>query len=61
MTHPGEELVLVLEGSMVFEADGEEHLLEEGDSIHFRTSLPHAWRNPGDEPARLIWLAIRSS
>jgi transcriptional regulator with XRE-family HTH domain len=61
MMHPGEELVIVLDGTMVFEVDGEEHLLEEGDSIHFRTSVPHAWRNPGEEPARLIWLAIRSS
>jgi len=61
MTHPGEELALVLEGSLVFEVDGEEHLLAEGDSVHFRTSVPHAWRNPADEPARLVWLVIRST
>src|SRR3954449_8884338 len=61
MTHPGEELALVLEGSLVFEVDGEEHLLAEGDSVHFRTSVPHAWRNPADEPARLVWVVIRST
>ena len=61
MVHPGEELVLVLEGVMAFEVDGEEHLLDPGDSIHFRTTAPHAWRNAGDDPARLIWLTIRST
>jgi transcriptional regulator with XRE-family HTH domain len=61
MVHPGEELAIVLEGTVAFTVDGEEHVLEEGDSIHFRTSVPHAWRNPGAESARLIWLTIRSS
>jgi transcriptional regulator with XRE-family HTH domain len=61
MMHPGEELVLVLHGSMTFEIDGEDHVLEAGDSIHFRTTVAHAWSNPGDRPARLIWLTIRST
>jgi transcriptional regulator with XRE-family HTH domain len=61
MTHPGEELVLVLEGRMRFVIDGEAHDLEEGDSIHFRTVRPHAWANPAEQPARALWLAIRGS
>ena len=61
MVHPGEELVLVCEGRLAFEIEGELHELGAGDSIHFRTTCPHAWRNPGTEPARAIWLAIRSS
>lgn len=61
MMHPGEELVLVLRGSMAFEVDGEEHVLREGDSIHFRTSAPHAWRNAGGGVARVVWLTIRST
>jgi transcriptional regulator with XRE-family HTH domain len=61
MVHPGEELVILLEGSMTFTVDGDSHELEAGDSIHFRTTRPHAWRNPGDAPARAIWLAIRST
>jgi quercetin dioxygenase-like cupin family protein len=35
--------------------------LAEGDSLHFRTTLPHSWANPSDKPARAVWLAIRSS
>lgn len=61
MTHPGEELVLLLEGVMTFVIDDEVYELGEGDSIHFRTSCRHSWANPGDEPARAVWLAIRGS
>ena len=60
MNHPGEELVIVLEGTMVFTVDGERHALEAGDSIHFRTLLPHSW-HPAEQPARAIWLVVRSS
>ena len=61
MVHPGEELVLMLEGEMHFVVGGEGYELGEGDSLHFRTTLPHSWRNPSDRPARALWLAIRSS
>ncbi len=61
MNHPGEELVLLLEGTMTFRVGGEVHELAEGDSLHFRTTLAHSWSNPSDSPARAIWLAIRSS
>jgi transcriptional regulator with XRE-family HTH domain len=61
MSHPGEELVLVLDGRMTFTIDGESYALEAGDSIHFRTVRPHSWANPVDRPARAIWLAIRGS
>jgi transcriptional regulator with XRE-family HTH domain len=61
MNHPGEELVIVQEGSMTFTVDGQSYDLAEGDSIHFRTKLPHSWCNPTDEPARATWLVVRSS
>lgn len=58
-SHPGEELVYVLEGTLVFEFDDEVFAVEAGDSIHFRGDLAHRWSNPGDEPARAVWLALR--
>lgn len=61
MEHPGEELVYVLAGSMLFEVGGEEYVLRRGDTLHFRTDRPHRWRNPSATPARLIWMALRSS
>jgi transcriptional regulator with XRE-family HTH domain len=61
MSHPGEELVLLLEGRMTFTIDGDAYELDAGDAIHFRTVRPHSWANPDDLPARAIWLAIRGS
>ena len=61
MSHPGEELVLVLDGEMAFTIEEERYELGEGDSIHFRTVRPHSWENPSSRPARAIWLAIRGS
>ena len=60
MEHPGEELVYLLDGSMVFEVLGEEFAMRRGDALHFRTDRPHRWRNSGTKPARAIWLALRS-
>ena len=61
MSHPGEELVLVIEGQMRFVIDDEPFDLDAGDSIHFRTVREHSWANPTDEPVRAIWLTIRGS
>ncbi len=61
MSHPGEELVVLLEGEMTFTIDGETHALAAGDSIHFRTTRAHSWANPSDRPAHAIWLVVRAS
>jgi len=61
MSHPGEELVIVLSGRMHFTIDGREYAVGAGDSIHFRTLLSHSWSNPSAEPARAVWLVVRSS
>ena len=50
MIHPGEELVLLLEGDDAFTIDAVAYDLDAGDSIHFRTAYPHSWANPSDEP-----------
>ncbi len=60
MEHPGEELVYVLQGTLRFDIDGEEHVLRRGDALHFRTDRPHRWWNPYSRPARAIWMALRS-
>ncbi len=59
MEHPGEELVLVLEGTLEFEVDGRQYRLEKGDAVHFRTDRPHRWRNPGRRQAQAVWMALR--
>jgi len=56
MSHPGEELVHVLEGAVVFDLDGEEYRLGRGDSLHFKCDIPHRWTNPGKDKAVLLWV-----
>jgi transcriptional regulator with XRE-family HTH domain len=60
MEHPGEELVHVFQGTLVFDVDDTEYKLGRGDTIHFRTDRPHRWRNPGSRPAQAVWVAMRS-
>ena len=49
----------VVSGRLEFTISGRLHLLEPGDSLHFRTYQPHSWRNPGDTLATAIWMALR--
>ena len=39
--HDGEEMVLVLEGTMQFFHGGEEYILEPGDCVYYDSSVPH--------------------
>jgi len=45
MVHTGEEFAFVLEGHLQFTIDGDVFDLRDGDSIVFKASLPHRWRN----------------
>lgn len=53
--HEGEECGVVLRGRMAYTINGSEYLLEEGDSIYFKSGLPHRWRNAGAEELVAIW------
>ncbi|HYG59579.1 MAG TPA: cupin domain-containing protein [Symbiobacteriaceae bacterium] len=48
IAHPGEECFVVLEGELEITVADDVYRLQEGDSIQFRSSIPHAIRNPGD-------------
>lgn len=55
VAHEGEELLFVLEGEITQRLDGEDMVMREGDSLHFRGNRPHSWSNHTDQPARLLW------
>ncbi|WP_246248856.1 helix-turn-helix domain-containing protein [Chelativorans alearense] len=55
VSHEGEEIIYILEGSITQVLDGKEMVMGVGDSLHFRGNVPHAWANPGKEPARMLW------
>ena len=54
-THNGEEAGFVVRGKLELWVDGKSFVLEAGDSFGFSSSLPHRYRNPGDEEAEVIW------
>lgn len=52
--HTGEDCVHILRGRMEVHVGDESHLLEAGDTITFDASVPHWWRNAGDEEGEMI-------
>jgi transcriptional regulator with XRE-family HTH domain len=49
-----EEAGYVVSGQFDLQVDGVWHRLSEGDSFRFKAK-PFCWRNPGSEPAVVIW------
>lgn len=56
LRHRGEEVGYVLEGRIELVVDGVAVLVEAGGSFFFQSSLPHSYRNTGDEIARIVWV-----
>lgn len=55
-THDGEECFVLIKGRLRVWVGEEEHVLREGDSLYFKSSLPHRWVNDGKTEARAIWV-----
>jgi transcriptional regulator with XRE-family HTH domain len=56
IVHSGEEVGYVLEGEIELTVDRRRYRARAGDSFHFRSELPHGYRNVGAKPARVIWI-----
>jgi transcriptional regulator with XRE-family HTH domain len=56
MTHPGDEFVHVIAGSVSYDIDGSIVDLQEGDCLHFKCRVPHRWTNTFCEPSTLLWV-----
>ena len=54
----GEDLVLVLDGTLEFDVAGERYTLRKGDALHYPTDRPHRFTNPGRRPARAVWISV---
>lgn len=55
MYHPGDELIFIIQGKLKVTIAGEVYNLGEGDSLSFKSHLPHRWENVGDDEAKIIW------
>ncbi|MCL3859834.1 helix-turn-helix domain-containing protein [Actinotalea sp. K2] len=56
-----QEICLVIRGSLQFTVDGETSTLAAGDSIEYRTSVPHRLINLGDDTAEAVWVVTPPS
>ncbi|MDQ3208748.1 MAG: cupin domain-containing protein [Gemmatimonadota bacterium] len=54
-----EEFALVLEGTVVLTLDDSEQVLACGDAVTIRAGALRRWRNPGDQPVRILMVAAR--
>jgi transcriptional regulator with XRE-family HTH domain len=50
--YDGEELVVCEDGALTVRLADDEYDLSTGDSLHFKASLPHSWRNDTSRLAR---------
>ncbi|WP_406635021.1 helix-turn-helix domain-containing protein [Amycolatopsis sp. WGS_07] len=57
--HDGEEFCYVLSGELAFLLPDETVVLAAGDSIHFKSTTPHAVHNQGDVVAEVLWTVDR--
>lgn len=53
-----QELLHVLEGSLLVEIEGNGHLLSQGASAHARTDCPHAYCCDGTVPVRFVMTVL---
>ena len=56
IAHDGEEVGYVIEGTIELDVDGRVYRLSAGDAFVFKSTLPHAYRNPSDHAASIFWV-----
>jgi len=54
ISHQGEEVGYVIEGTLEITVGTTKYVANAGDSVHFRSEFPHGYHNPGPKPARVI-------
>ena len=55
-SHPGEEFVFVLEGQLEIDINEKNYILDEGDSLYFKSTQKHKFVNPTDKMTRVLWV-----
>ncbi|VDC24966.1 HTH-type transcriptional regulator PuuR [Pseudogemmobacter humi] len=55
LSHYGYEYGFLLEGSLIVEVDGANHVLKAGDLVSYSSQRPHRIWNPGPGTARTLW------
>ncbi|MCT4583944.1 MAG: XRE family transcriptional regulator [Peptostreptococcaceae bacterium] len=56
--HEGEEFIYILEGRLTLLLDLEEHILNPGDSAHYKSKQPHNWANYTNKTVKFIAISV---
>ena len=54
--HNGEEFIYVLAGRIQMILSDTIYIMRTGDSMSFRSTQPHAWKNCGKQTAKVLWV-----
>jgi transcriptional regulator with XRE-family HTH domain len=54
------ELLLILDGALELQLGQDTHTLQQGDAILLTAQPVTGWRNPAEEPARVLWLLLEA-
>ena len=55
LDHQGEEVAFVIEGKIRISLEGEEYILETGDSVKIPSYMKHRWINEYSEKAAILF------
>lgn len=61
LVHDGEEIKYCLAGRITYLIDNQEYTLEEGDCIHFKSTIPHSWKNSNKGITRVLSVVSNNS
>ncbi|WP_343243697.1 cupin domain-containing protein [Streptomyces sp. SID13726] len=61
MRHAGTEYGCLTSGELVLTLGFDEHVLRPGDAVSFECTIPHRYRNDGEEPAVGVWFVSGQS
>ncbi len=56
ISHEGEEMLFILNGTLTVEIDGMKTVLETGDSIHFPSTTIHSTWNHSENTTAILWV-----
>jgi DNA-binding transcriptional MerR regulator/quercetin dioxygenase-like cupin family protein len=60
--HEGEEFIFVLGGTLEVTVNQfDRYTLNKGDSLYFKSTAPHTWRNAGKSAAIGIWINVNKA
>jgi transcriptional regulator with XRE-family HTH domain len=60
-SHPGEEILFVVNGKIAIKLDGEELIMSKGDCLYFSGETPHEVRSLGRQKAEILVVVAQAS